>query len=488
MMSHDRHSHLAEDPDREYRFIPRIIHPVRMNHVVVFSADAQVREAANVLDESMPWLSAQVLSNPKSVMDYRTEQASVFVLDDTALNIIDADRIRQNNKDAVVVLVSSNPFIHCSPPSAAADKYAYTTKADLVFAIDRGEFAPARILASVVRSAEDLLNIEKYSKAKAYIFLIVDDEPRWFSQFLPLLYNIIGQRADVMITRTYEETLRFLFGVERESDIDREHYRSSGRGDDVVCVITDIFFPKGTQLDSDAGRDLVRLTRKYYPRYPIIIASKAKEAADLSDVAFILPKGDPGSLDKLRDHILDFTGMGDFLICDHAGQEIYRVKTIHEMHHLLKEAENDDEEGRRLRELLEVYGRNDRFSAWLYMHSYRELADTLRPKRAEGGELVMMLKEHLGMEIEKINHIPLVVDGNKIFSLHDLLRSLETAAPGQIQELSDSDTFSSWLDRKGYPELADELRPIHGSGAGLVEALAEGIARWIQVYQERNRL
>lgn len=37
--------------------------------------------------------------------------------------------------------------------------------------------------------------------------IIDDDEPRWFSQFLPVLYNIIGQRADVKLTRTYEETM-----------------------------------------------------------------------------------------------------------------------------------------------------------------------------------------------------------------------------------------------------------------------------------------
>jgi len=106
---------------------------------------------------------------------------------------------------------------------------------------------------------------------------------------LPTLYNIIGQRADVMITRTYEETLNFLFGVEEEFLIDGRDYRSSGHGDDVVCLIADIFFPKGHLFNSDAGRDLVRLTSRYYPRIPVIIASKAKEAEDFKSVAFLLP-------------------------------------------------------------------------------------------------------------------------------------------------------------------------------------------------------
>ena len=54
-----------------------------------------------------------------------------------------------------------------------------------------------------------------------------------------------------MIVRTYEDALNFLFGVEKESDIDDHQYISSGHGDDVVCLITDIFFPKGNDLNSD---------------------------------------------------------------------------------------------------------------------------------------------------------------------------------------------------------------------------------------------
>jgi len=80
----------------------------------------------------------------------------------------------------------------------------------------------------------------------------VDDEPSWPSQFLPILYNIIGQRADVKITRTYEENTTVHVRVEDEALI-REDYRENGYGDQVVCLITDILFPKGGRIDSEAG-------------------------------------------------------------------------------------------------------------------------------------------------------------------------------------------------------------------------------------------
>lgn len=471
----------------DFQFIPRIINPVKLSHAVIFSAEEQVRQSGERLKEDMPWITIKHLYDPATASNFQSEGASVYLFDDTAINLVDTAKIRQNNKDSIVALLSSNQYIHCSPPSAALEKYPYTEKADLVFAIDQRDFAPEKIISSVVRSAEDLLNIEKYSRVKRFIFLIVDDEPRWFSQFLPLLYKIIGQRADVRITRTYEETLRFLFGVERESDIDAERYRSLGHGDDVVCLITDIFFPKGKDLTYESGRDLVKLTRRYYPRYPIIVASKAKEAGDLKDVAFIMPKGDPGSLQKLESYILNFTGMGDFLIRDEEGNELYRIKDIQEMYDLMQEAEKDTPQSEKLRARLEDYGRSDNFSTWLYMHSYRDLGDTLRPKRTEGKELVTVLKRHLKREVLRMIYTPLIIDGIKAYSLNDLLNVIQTIDPAKIQEMSDNDIFSSWLDRKGYPELAEELRPIHGIGSKLGKALADALQKWIEIYQSRDR-
>ena len=480
-------AHLPRKHDREFVFIPRIINPVKIANAIVLSAGEEVREAGRALQERMPWVKTRVLSNPSSASDYASDQTSVFIFDDTAMILVDADRIRQNNRDVVLVLLSSNPFIYCSPPSAAQEKFPYTSKADLVFAMNSREFTPHRIITSVVRSAEDLINIEKYSRVRRFIFLIVDDEPRWFSQFLPVLYDIVGQRADVRITRTYEETLGFLFGVENESEIDNESYRFTGYGDDVVCLITDIFFPKGNDLNCNAGVDLIRLTRQYYPRYPVIIASKAREADDLREMGFVLPKGDPGSLEKLRDYIQNFTGMGDFVICDRAGEELYRAKNIHEMYELLLEAEKETEKAKKLRELIEIYADNDQFSTWLYMHSFRELADLLRPKQSRGRQLFTTLKRHLRREILRMNCTPLVIDGNRVYSLRDLLRIAGTVEVDKIQPFSDNDTFSSWLDRKGYPELAEELRPIHESGERMREILLHHVEKWIHIYQERNR-
>jgi len=469
---------------KEFRFTPRIINPVKIKNVVIFSADEQIRKTKSVLEKSMPWVKVDILSDPISAGNYRSKRAMVLILDDVALNLVDTETVKQNNKDAVIVLLSATELIQCSPPSVAQEKLPYTAKADLVFAFNKTESSPEKIIQSVVRSAEDFMNISKYSKVRRYIFLIVDDEPRWFSQFFPILYDIIGQRADVKTARTYEEALKFLFGVEKESDINDQKYMSSGHGDDVVCLITDIFFPKENDLKSDAGKDLINLIQNYYPRIPIIIASKTKKAEAFKDSAFILPKGDPGSLITLRKYIQDYTGMGDFLVQNKTGDVLHRIKNIEGMIEILELAGKDTPEAINLRGILEGSGKRDSISTWLYMHSFRELGDVLRPIRVGGKSMIAVLKRHLKREVRRMASTPLYIDKKKASNLSELLHLLEVSDPSKIQSLSNNDVFSSWLDRKGYTELAEELRPIHGKGKSLIDSLTFIIEKWIPVYEK----
>jgi len=465
---------------------PRIINPVKIGQVIIFSALEELQKASQTLKTNMPWAEVKTFVDPMSIAKYKTEQAAALLCDDTALNLLDTNSIRKSNPDLVVVLLSSIEMIHFSPTAVSFRKYSYTAKADLIFAVNKRECASNKIIIPVVRSAEDYLNIEKYSKARRYIFLIVDDEPRWISQFLPVLYDIIGQRAAVKITHTYEETLFFLFGVEEESRIDRTKYRNYGHGDDVVCLITDIYFPKGPEMHSDSGTELIRLIDRYYPRFPKIIASKASEADDLKSTAFLMPKGDPGSLDTLRDYIHDFTGMGDFLMCDESGRELFRAKNIRDLRDALQTAEKDTEQGKNLLDILDASGEKDNFSTWLYMHGFKDLANRILPMRLGGKRMVSILRGLFEKEIVRVDSLPLVIEDKKIFTLQDLLHALRTTPAAKIQEYSDNDVFSTWLDRKGYPELADELRPIHGSGPRLEKLLADAVEKWISIYSEKE--
>jgi hypothetical protein len=228
------------------------------------------------------------------------------------------------------------------------------------------------------------------------------------------------------------------------------------------------------------------MVNKHFPRIPIIIASKAKEVQELRELGFVLPKGDPGSLQKLREYILNITGIGDFLVFDEEGQELRRARNIRDICRILLEAEKDSEFGRRVRAILESYGENDKFSTWLYMHSYRELGDRLRPRRSRGRELITVLKRNFQSEISRLERTPIFIGPKKVANLADLLSALRSLAPETIQPYSDNDILSSWLDRRGYSELAEDLRPIHGSGEELRQTLIEIVEKWIAIYRDRS--
>ena len=474
-------------PGRELPFKARIINTKRMAHAVLFSGEEQIRKTRDVIGENLPWITIHELFTPVSVANFTSDSPTVFLMDDTSLPFVDTEKIKAANRDAVIVLLSSIDLIQSSPPSVARRAYPHTSKADLIFAVNQSDFIPSRIIPSVIRAAEDLINIEKYSRARRFIVLVVDDEPRWYSQFLPVLYKIIGQRADVMLTRTYEETLRFLFGVEEEVQIKEEGYHLKGHGDDVICLITDVFFPKGEKPRSGAGVDLINLIHRYYPRIPSIIASKAKEATDLKDEAFVLPKGDPGSIQKLGEYIYDHTGMGNFLIHNRKGRILHRIRHIEELYQVMLNAEKATAEAAELREILETYGQKDYFSTWLYMHGFRDLADRLRPKRDKGLKMVQVLKRNLHNEIKKTPLSPLIISDKKITNLTELHDVIKTAAPADIQHYSDADVFSNWLDRNCFPEIAEEIRPIHGTGEKLRDTLVSVLEKWIKYLRTKNK-
>ncbi len=467
----------------EHRFRPRSIHPIKVGQVVIFSAEKRIRESAELLMEVMPWLNVEVLREPRAVNEYETDLPLAFILDDTALPVVDTDAIRGNNPGCVIVLLTANTFLQSSAPRPSRERFPFSASADLVFAYDSDTCAPHLIVPAAVRAVEDLINIRRSGHMKRFVFLVVDDEPRWVSQFLPVLYNIIGQRAAVMIARTFEEALTFLFGTDDEATIEHPDSTIAGQGDDVVFLITDLVFPRKNELDSDSCRDLIRLITQRYPRIPIVIASKADDAEAFRDDFYILPKGDPGSLTELKDHIHDYSGIGDFLIIDDGNNVLYRITSIHELHDVLCLAEEESPEGLKILDILEVYGQRDAFSTWLYMHSYRELGDIIRPDRSQGLQLISFLKEHIAKEIERLDRTPLIIGSEYVYTLHDLVGTLQSVPQEVIQKLADSDVISSWLDWQGYTLLAEEVRPIHGIGENLREAITTVIDRWIRDYR-----
>ena len=438
----------------------RVLNPRRIEAAFVFATKPEIKDALPSLERSLPWVDARSLNSPGLVYKKLSVEGKPFVLvvDDAGIAILDREKFRQANPGATVILVSSLEFIGCAPPHAALERHGFVGKADLVFYAPESSSAEecSAVMSSAIRCAEDRMNIEEGFQKKRSIFLVVDDEPRWYSQFLPVLYGIIGRRADVMVARTYEEAAGIFIR----------------HGDDIVCLIADVNFTRDGAMGPH-GIDLAKVTREGFPRIPLIIASKAEIPEDLRDMAFLMPKGDEGANKELGRYVREFTGLGDFLFYD--GKN------------LIARASGLDELARNIETLqvgtLEHYAEHDYFSTWLYMHAFPELGDFLRPRQDRGEKLRRVLLEAMNEKLAKVDKEPFLFlgeDGSTVASavtLDELADRIGTLDAPLLEFYSDMDGFSTWLMRKGHMQLAEELRPVHGKGEELRARLLEIIGR-----------
>lgn len=100
--------------------------------------------------------------------------------------------------------------------------------------------------------------------------------------------------------------------------------------------------------------------------------------------------------------------------------------------------------------------------------------------------MIAVLMQSVEDAMARMQRTPLIVDGTRIFTLQELLSVLQHAGSEQIEWLSHNDVISSWLDQKGYSELAEALRPIHGEGPALREAISGTVEEWMNIYEGRS--
>ena len=430
----------------------RVINPHKIQKAFIFAMNPQIREAARRLDRRLPHCELTFISDPADCNSKLADKTFVLFVDEGAMPFHDRQEFKRKNPFGVSALLTYDTQVGCAPTQEEAERiYPLCRDADLVFHVNDTDCKPVDVMPAVMRHAEDLHNLEYHKRARRCIFLVVDDELRWFSQFLPVLYRIIGQRAGVMMARTYEEAREIL----------------DQHGSDVVCLITDMLFPMGGKITADAGRRLVLSTKKKWPRIPIIVASKMAKAEELQRSALILPKGDPGYVEILDQYVHDFTGIGDFLFV-HEGKMWRCAKTLAELGQAIADAPV---------ELLDEYAEKDYFSTWLYMHGFRDLADRLVVRQDRGEELRDVLTSNLERELVKVERLELVLQNRdkevvgRARTVDELVELVARVDLRTLKEYSKKDHFSMWLMRKGHPEVADRVRPIHGAGEELREEI-----------------
>ena len=73
MKMRDKPDRISGHARKEYPFTPRIVNPIRIKYVILFSADEEIRRSRNIIQAKMPWVRVRVLSDPLAASNVKSE-------------------------------------------------------------------------------------------------------------------------------------------------------------------------------------------------------------------------------------------------------------------------------------------------------------------------------------------------------------------------------------------------------------------------------
>ncbi|HTA25460.1 MAG TPA: DUF5752 family protein [Terriglobales bacterium] len=237
-----------------------------------------------------------------------------------------------------------------------------------------------RILISIVSYIEDKRNVLHDTRTIGVpVILVVEDDIRYYSAFLPAIYTelitqsrrIISEglnvahklvrlraRPKILLSSTYEDALQ-----------QATEYREY-----LLGVVSDIEFPLGGELSTEAGFELARRIQEKVPDVPIVLQSSRTEfrARANAEGCSFLRKRSPTLLRDLRRLLTEHLGFGDFVfrLPNHA--EVARARDLNELEARLGEVPEES---------IAYHSERNHFSRWLRARTEFALAQKLRPRK-----------------------------------------------------------------------------------------------------------
>ncbi len=261
----------------------------------------------------------------------------------------------------------------------------------------------AKVLLAMIKYIEDKINVVNDTKiGLVRVILLVEDSIHYYSRYLPVLNTEIMKQTQKLIAdenldemkkllrmRTRPKVL--LAGSYEEAVGIFEHYR-----DYLLCVISDVKFPRGGTADEHAGIDLIRKFREEMDSLPVLMQSSNPENASVAESlgASFLNKNSPNLAHDLTTFIFEHLGFGDFVFRDLSGKKIARARTMAEFRELLHTVPDES---------LIYHSRRNHFSSWLMARGEIQIAKFIQPLKISDFPSYDELRRHL-IEVCDIVH------------------------------------------------------------------------------------
>jgi CheY-like chemotaxis protein len=251
------------------------------------------------------------------------------------------------------------------------------------------------LFLAIVKYIEDQKNMERdTSTGLVRVLLVVENSPRFYSIFLPLIYTVIVRQTKNLIQEGLNEQEKMLRKRARPKVILAETYDEARQvyrryKDKMLGVISDVAYPRNGKRDDKAG---FRLAKYIDPDIPIVLQSnqmeKKKDADELS-LPFIY-KNSETLLLELKEWFQKNLGFGSFHFMTPEGVVIGQAYDLKEFLELIEEVPAES---------MNFHGRANAFSNWFFARGEIDLARTLRKKKVSDFPSGEAMKRFLVKEI-----------------------------------------------------------------------------------------
>ena len=244
------------------------------------------------------------------------------------------------------------------------------------------------LIIAIIKLIEDRMNAETdILEHGVQAILLVEDSIKYYSTYLPALYKLVLRQNTEAIKDALNEQQQTMRKRARPKILMATNYEDAVAlyekyKHNLLGVISDVGFVlhKGDPSSSekiDAGVDLCNLVRADNPRMSFLMQSSQasmKQVAERLKAGFLL-KSSKTLIQELGEYIEREFGFGDFVVIDpETHEEIARARDLYEFENVIRTIPASN--FRRLTD-------NNYLSKWLFARGLFQLGRKLRPIRSE---------------------------------------------------------------------------------------------------------
>lgn len=253
----------------------------------------------------------------------------------------------------------------------------------------------SKVFFAMIKLLEDRINVENDTRVGLVrVILLVEDSPIYYSRYMPMLYHIVMEQTKRIIDDVSSDELykvlrlrarpKILHASNYEEAIDiATRYR-----DYLLCLITDVKFPRQGTLNEDAGAALVKEIKQMLPEIPTVMQSSDPDNAEKAYAfkASFINKNSESLTQDFRSFITHFLGFGNFIYRNSEGAQIAQARSLKEFESQLKTIPHES---------LLYHARKDHFSLWLMARGEIQAAKILNPQKASDFETPHQMRDYL---------------------------------------------------------------------------------------------